>query len=226
MYVLGSVIHYIRLTSLEPFRVIQQTTIHLSHDIPNPSNLKPIPTQTKTHPNRTQSTLLKLKMNTPAPSPTKIQSGTGSGKRVNDHQVRLGALDIKLRTGRKMHGTYQLGEGIETYEHFTPKEKRELEEQMRLRDEAVARAPRQQGKYKLPRADSSIESRMACLEVHLARFARHKARSMARIQKEIALMALKQRQFEQTMNEVADRMECLETKVDRMEVDKKWNGGL
>jgi hypothetical protein len=170
-------------------------------------------------------------MNTPAPSPTKPISHFHSvtGKRVCDHKLKLDALNKKLSsagagTGNRFPATY--------YE-ISPRERWELEKQMRERDEAVQKAEREAKEIRdaegraqvladvmVPQA-SGCETRLEAMEIQLRRMAKKGDRSMRRIQKEMQIMTLKQKEVAKNVDKLATDMVILESKMESMEVKRE-----
>jgi hypothetical protein len=170
-------------------------------------------------------------MNTPAPSPTKPISHFHpvSGKRVCGHKLKLDALNKKLSSAGAGAGNRYPA----TYYEITPKERGELEKQMRERDEAVQKAEREaeelrdaegraqvRGDVMVPQA-SGCESKLEAMEIQLRRMARKGDRSMRRIQKEMAVMSIKQKEVAKNVDKLASDMMILESKMENMEVAKE-----
>jgi hypothetical protein len=170
-------------------------------------------------------------MNTPAPSPTKPISHFHSltGKRVCDHKLKLDALNKKLSSAGAGAGNRYPA----TYYEITPKERGELEKQMREGDEAVQKAEMEAKEIRdaegraqvladvmVPQA-SGCESKLEAMEIQLRRMARKGDRSMRRIQKEMAVMSIKQKEVAKNVDKLASDMMILESKMENMEVAKE-----
>ena len=171
-------------------------------------------------------------MNTPAPSPTRpiAHFHAITGKRICSHHLKLDALNKKLSSA---------GPGIAherrdpTYHEITPRERMELEKQMRERDEAVQRAEREAQEMRdaegrtQERADVIIpqatlcEGKLEALERQLRRMAKRGDRSMRRIQKEMQIMTIKQKEVVKNVDKLASDMSILESKMEGMEVVKE-----
>jgi hypothetical protein len=170
-------------------------------------------------------------MNTPAPSPTKPISHFHlvSGKRVCGHNLKLDALNKTLSSAGAGAG-YRYPA---IYYEITPKERGELEKQMKERDEAVQKAEREAKEIRdaegraqvladvmVPQA-SGCETKLEAMEIQLRRMAKKGDRSMRRIQKEMQIMTLKQKEVAKNVDKLATDMMILESKMESMEVKRE-----
>jgi hypothetical protein len=170
-------------------------------------------------------------MNTPAPSPTRpiAHFHSVTGKRVCDHKLKLDALNKKLSSAGAGTGNRYPA----TYYEITPRVRGELEKQMKERDEAVQKAEREakemrdaegraqvRGDVMIPQA-TVCESKLEAMEIQLRRMAKKGDRSMRRIQKEMQIMTLKQKEVVKNLDKLASDMMILESKMENMEVAKE-----
>ena len=174
-------------------------------------------------------------MNTPAPSPTKPISHFDSvtGKRVCGHVLKLDALNKKLSSAGTGVAQSQSSPGRDlTYHEITPRVRRELEMQMRERDEAVQKSEEEaremrdaEGRAQV-RADVQVpqailcENKLEALERQLRKMAKRGDRSMRRIQKEMQIMTIKQKEVVKNVDKLESDMMILESKMEGMEVVK------
>jgi signal recognition particle subunit SEC65 len=68
---------------------------------------------------------------------------------------------------------------------------------------------------------SVCESKLEAMEIQLRRMARKGDRSMRRIQKEMAVMSIKQKEVAKNVDKLASDMMILESKMENMEVAKE-----
>jgi hypothetical protein len=157
-----------------------------------------------------------------------------SGKRVCGHNLKLDALNKKLSSAGAGAGNRYPA----TYYEITPKERGELEKQMRERDEAVQQAEREAKELRdaegraqvladvmVPQA-SGCESKLEAMEIQLRRMAKKGDRSMRRIQKEMAVMSIKQKEVAKNVDKMASDMMILQSKMESMEVKREEDMGI